>query len=64
MAEADQLVESALDLVRRMPPEKVEGVLSDILSLRPELIEDLLSAVDQPLKVRWRLNFFLSYESN
>jgi F-actin-capping protein subunit beta len=47
---ADQL-DCALDLMRRLPPSQVEDNLAGLLDLAPDLIEDLLSAVDQPLKI-------------
>jgi capping protein beta len=42
----------SLDLMRRLPPEKVEDNLSRLIELVPDLTEDLLSAIDQPLKVQ------------
>jgi capping protein beta len=47
---ADPL-DCALDLMRRLPPSQTEQNLSDLIDLVPDLVEDLLSAVDQPLKV-------------
>ncbi|TPX35863.1 hypothetical protein SmJEL517_g01739 [Synchytrium microbalum] len=44
-------LDAALDLMRRLPPNKVEENLSNLIELVPDLTEDLLSAVDQPLKV-------------
>jgi capping protein beta len=44
-------LDCALDLLRRLPPNKVKQNLGKIITLRPELTEDLLSAVDQPLLV-------------
>ena len=41
----------ALDLMRRLPPQSIESNLSSLVDLTPELSEDLLSAIDQPLKV-------------
>lgn len=49
--QADPL-DCALDLMRRLPPEKVEANLTSLLHIVPELTEDLLSAVDQPLKIQ------------
>ena len=37
--------------MRRLPPNKVEENLANLIELVPSLTEDLLSAVDQPLKV-------------
>ncbi len=37
--------------MRRLPPEKVEDNLGKLIDIVPELTEDLLAAVDQPLKV-------------
>jgi len=47
---ADQL-DCALDLMRRLPPTKVEDNLTGLIDLVPDLTEQLLSAVDQPLKI-------------
>ena len=44
-------VDAALELMRRMPPEAVVDNLSALLSAAPELTEELLSRVDQPLQV-------------
>mmetsp|Transcript_28253 Transcript_28253/g.79023 ORF Transcript_28253/g.79023 Transcript_28253/m.79023 type:complete len:270 (+) Transcript_28253:158-967(+) len=46
----DQL-DCALDLMRRMPPNDIEDNLANLIDLVPDLCEDLLSAVDQPLKI-------------
>lgn len=48
---ADPL-DCALDLMRRLPPSQTEQNLTDLIDLVPDLVEDLLSAVDQPLKVK------------
>jgi len=47
---ADKL-DCALDLMRRLPPSQIEDNLAGLIDLVPDLVEDLLSAVDQPLKV-------------
>ena len=47
----DKQLDCALDLMRRLPPQKVEKNLSDLIDLVPDLCEELLSAVDQPLRV-------------
>jgi len=47
---ADKL-DSALDLMRRLPPSQIEDNLAGLIDLVPDLINELLSAVDQPLKV-------------
>jgi capping protein (actin filament) muscle Z-line, beta len=39
-------------LLRRLPPSKLELNLPKIIKLVPHLTEDLLSAVDQPLKIQ------------
>ncbi|KAI8905497.1 F-actin-capping protein subunit beta, partial [Gorgonomyces haynaldii] len=39
-----------LDLLRRLPPTKTEQNLQKIVGLVPDLTEDLLSTVDQPLR--------------
>lgn len=47
----DQQLDCALDLMRRLPPQQIEKNLSDLIDLVPDLCEDLLSSVDQPLKI-------------
>jgi len=47
---ADQL-DCALDLLRRLPPANVEDNLAGVIDLVPHLMDDLLSSVDQPLKI-------------
>lgn len=44
-------MDCALDLMRRLPPQQIEKNLSDLIDLVPDLCEDLLSSVDQPLKI-------------
>jgi capping protein beta len=46
-----QKLDFALDLMRRLPPQQIEKNLTNLIDLVPELCEDLLSAIDQPLKV-------------
>jgi len=47
----DELLTRALDLMRRLPPQLTEKHLSDLIDLVPDLCEDLLSSIDQPLKI-------------
>ncbi|CAG8808019.1 598_t:CDS:2, partial [Racocetra persica] len=47
----DDQLECALDLMRRLPPQNTEENLSQLISLVPPLHEDLVNAIDQPLKV-------------
>jgi capping protein beta len=47
----EQQLDCALDLMRRLPPQKIEANLTALIDLVPHLCEDLLSSVDQPLKV-------------
>jgi len=44
-------LDCALDLMRRLPPAQIEDNLAGLLDLAPDLTEDLLSAIDQPLKI-------------
>lgn len=48
---ADQQLDCALDLMRRLPPQQIEKNLADLIDLVPDLCEDLLGAIDQPLKI-------------
>ncbi|KAI7834926.1 F-actin-capping protein subunit beta [Kickxella alabastrina] len=50
--ENEQQMDCALDLMRRLPPQNVEENLVKLLEILPEMTEDLLSAIDQPLKIR------------
>jgi len=45
------LLDSMLDLMRRLPPTKIEANLNSLLDLCPEYADDLLGSVDQPLKI-------------
>ncbi|KAI1158640.1 F-actin-capping protein subunit beta [Nemania serpens] len=51
MAAADPF-DAALDLLRRLNPKYTSEHLNALISLAPDLTEDLLSSVDQPLAVR------------
>jgi len=51
MAQEEQL-NSALNLMRRMPPSSIENSLAGLIELVPDLTEDLLNHVDQPLKIQ------------
>ncbi|KAK9323188.1 F-actin-capping protein subunit beta [Lipomyces orientalis] len=44
--------DAALDLLRRLNPKDISQNLNSICSLVPDLTEDLLSSVDQPLQVK------------
>ncbi len=47
---ADPL-DCSLDLLRRLPPSKIKQNLAKVIQLKPDLAEELLAAVDQPLQV-------------
>ncbi|KAL8842537.1 MAG: hypothetical protein Q9170_000491 [Blastenia crenularia] len=49
---ASDQFDSALDLLRRLPPHSTSANLHRICTLAPDLTEDLLSSVDQPLQTR------------
>ena len=44
-------MESALDLMRRLPPQNVQANLSGLVDLAPDMTEEFLSRIDQPLVV-------------
>jgi len=48
---SEQALDCALDLMRRLPPAQIEDNLAGLIDLVPDLTEQLLSAVDQPLKI-------------
>lgn len=37
--------------MRRLPPERIDTSLGELVDLVPGLCEDLLSSIDQPLKI-------------
>jgi len=45
------LVDSMLDLMRRLPPTNVEENVASLVAMCPDYADDLLGSVDQPLKV-------------
>uniref|UniRef100_A0A8R1HJV4 F-actin-capping protein subunit beta n=1 Tax=Caenorhabditis japonica TaxID=281687 RepID=A0A8R1HJV4_CAEJA len=47
----EQQLDCALDLMRRLPPQQCDKNLSDLIDLCPHLVDDLLSTIDQPLKI-------------
>lgn len=44
-------IDCSLDLLRRLPPSNIDNHLRNVIKLLPDLTDDLLSAVDQPLKI-------------
>jgi len=52
MAAENEQLTSALNLMRRMPPSSVENSLAGLIELVPDLTEELLNHVDQPLKIQ------------
>lgn len=46
------LVDSMLDLMRRLPPTRTEENVATLVELCPEYADDLLGSVDQPLQIR------------
>eukprot|EP01079_Euglenida_sp_SAG-EU17-18_P004596 gene4596-836_t len=40
------------DLVRRLPPKNIEDTVASLCKLAPQLEEDLVQDIDQPLKIR------------
>ncbi|KAJ7067130.1 f-actin capping protein beta subunit [Mycena amicta] len=51
MADPD-LVDSMLDLMRRLPPTRTEENVASLIGICPEYADDLLGSVDQPLKLK------------
>ncbi|KIY69109.1 F-actin capping protein beta subunit [Cylindrobasidium torrendii FP15055 ss-10] len=46
------LVDSMLDLMRRLPPTRTEQNVNALISICPDYADELLGSVDQPLQVR------------
>lgn len=51
MSQEHDAYNAMLDLLRRLPPTKIESNIQTLSALQPDLADDLLMAVDQPLKV-------------
>jgi len=51
MASEQEQLKAALNLMRRMPPNQTETNLNGLINLVPDLTDELLQRVDQPLKV-------------
>ncbi|CAB3404163.1 unnamed protein product [Caenorhabditis bovis] len=47
----EQQLDCALDLMRRLPPQECTKNLTDLVELCPDLVDDLLGTIDQPLKL-------------
>lgn len=45
------LLDSMLDLMRRLPPTNVEENVAALVNICPEYADDLLGSVDQPLRL-------------
>lgn len=51
MADMD-LLDSMLDLTRRLPPTNIEQNVASLVELCPDYADELLGSVDQPLQLR------------
>lgn len=47
----EETFDSLLDLLRRLPPTRIEQNVNTLCDLCPDYVDDLLGNVDQPLKV-------------
>lgn len=45
------LLDSMLDLMRRLPPTQIEENVNALVTICPDYADDLLGSVDQPLKL-------------
>jgi len=52
LAAMADLVDSMLDLMRRLPPTRVEENVAALVGICPDYADDLLGSVDQPLQLR------------
>jgi capping protein (actin filament) muscle Z-line, beta len=48
----EPVLSSMLDLMRRLPPTKIEENVEALMQISPDYAEDLSANVDQPLKLR------------
>ncbi|AQZ14707.1 CAP2 (YIL034C) [Zygosaccharomyces parabailii] len=49
---SEQSFDAALDLLRRLDPNRLQEHLQNLIQLEPSMAEDLLSSVDTPLQVK------------
>ena len=49
--ESKSKILAALGILRRLPPSKIRQNLAAIVNLQPDIQEELLSKVDQPLGI-------------
>ncbi|KDN34846.1 hypothetical protein RSAG8_12078, partial [Rhizoctonia solani AG-8 WAC10335] len=49
---SEDVLDSMLDLMRRLPPTRVEENVALLCEMSPDYADDLLGSVDQPLQVR------------
>jgi capping protein beta len=47
-----ELVDSMLDLMRRLPPTRTEENVNALIAICPDYADDLLGSVDQPLQLK------------
>lgn len=47
-----ELVDSMLDLMRRLPPARTEENVNALITICPDYADDLLGSVDQPLQLK------------
>lgn len=47
-----ELVDSMLDLMRRLPPTRTEENVNALITICPDYADDLLGSVDQPLQLK------------
>lgn len=52
LTQSDESYDAALNLLRRLDPKNVSENLNSLCKIAPELAEDLLSSVDQPLGIK------------
>lgn len=60
--ESKSKILAALGILRRLPPSKIRQNLAAIVNLDPEIQEELLSKVDQPLGILTH-NFLTEYRA-
>jgi len=51
-AQDSDVLDSMLDLMRRLPPTNIEENVASLVSICPDFADDFLGSVDQPLKLK------------
>lgn len=61
--ESTSKIVPALNILRRLPPSKVRQNVAAVATLRPEIQDEILQRVDQPLGSQIQVFFLISFRT-